>query len=65
MEIPSAKRLKKAFAELFALKDEVERLNLELAGREDYESEAYMKLWIRFMENRCWRYRGRIISTVR
>lgn len=34
----------KAFADLFALKDEVERLNLELAGREDYESEAYMKL---------------------
>ena len=29
---------------MFALKDEVERLNLELAGREDYESEAYMKL---------------------
>lgn len=35
---------KKAFADLFALKDEVERLNMELAGREDYESEAYLKL---------------------
>ena len=38
------KETEKAFADLFALKDEVERLNLELAGREDYESEAYMKL---------------------
>ena len=38
------KEAEKAFADLFALKDEVERLNLELAGREDYESEAYMKL---------------------
>ena len=35
---------KKAFADLFALKDEVERLNMELAGREDYDSPAYMKL---------------------
>lgn len=34
----------KAFADLFALKDEVERLSLELAGREDYDSPAYMKL---------------------
>ena len=34
----------KAFAELFVLKDEVERLNMELAGREDYDSPAYMKL---------------------
>ena len=34
----------KAFAGLFALKDEVERLNMELAGREDYDSPAYMKL---------------------
>lgn len=34
----------KAFADLFALKAEVERLNLELATREDYESPAYMKL---------------------
>ena len=38
------KEAEKAFADLFALKDEVERLNLELAGRVDYESEAYMKL---------------------
>lgn len=38
------KEAEKAFAELFALKDEVERLNNELAGREDYESPAYMKL---------------------
>lgn len=34
----------KAFADLFALKEEVERLNLELAGREDYDSPAYLKL---------------------
>ena len=34
----------KAFADLFALKEELERLNNELAVREDYESEAYMKL---------------------
>lgn len=34
----------KAFADLFALQEEVERLNLELAGREDYDSPAYMKL---------------------
>lgn len=34
----------KAFADLFALKNEVERLNMELAGREDYDSPAYMKL---------------------
>ena len=35
---------KKAFADLFALKDEVERFNMELAGREDYDSPDYMKL---------------------
>ena len=35
---------KKAFADLFALKDEVMRLNMELAKREDYESDAYLKL---------------------
>ena len=34
----------KAYADLFALKDEVERLNRELAEREDYDSEGYMKL---------------------
>lgn len=38
------KEAEKAFADLFALKDEVERLNLELVGREDYDSPAYMKL---------------------
>ncbi len=35
---------KKAFADLFALRDEVERLNMELAEREDYASDAYLKL---------------------
>ncbi len=34
----------KAFADLFRLKEEVEKLNLELATREDYDSPAYMKL---------------------
>ena len=34
----------KAFADLFILKDEVERLNNELAHREDYESDGYIKL---------------------
>ena len=34
----------KAFADLFALKAEVEHLNQELAVREDYESPAYLKL---------------------
>lgn len=34
----------KAFADLFRLKEEVEKLNLELAAREDYDSPAYMKL---------------------
>lgn len=38
------KEAEKAFADLFALKDEIERLNMELAGREDYDSPAYMKL---------------------
>lgn len=40
----------KAFADLFALKEEVERLNLELSTREDYESPAYMKLLERIHE---------------
>ncbi len=40
----------KAFADLFALKAEVERLNLELAEREDYDSEAYLKLLDRIHE---------------
>ena len=48
------------------LKDEVERLNLELAGREDYESEAYMKLLDKIHEKtELLAIRGRIISTVR
>lgn len=34
----------KAFADLFALKDEVNRLNMQLAEREDYDSPGYMKL---------------------
>lgn len=38
------KEAEKAFADLFELKDEVECLNRELAGREDYDSPAYMKL---------------------
>ena len=38
------KEAEKAYADLFALKDEVERLNCELAEREDYDSEGYMKL---------------------
>ena len=40
----------KAFADLFALKKEVECLNLELSAREDYESPAYMKLLERIHE---------------
>lgn len=35
---------KKAFADLFQLKEEVNRLNMQLAEREDYESPEYMKL---------------------
>lgn len=38
------KEAEKAFADLFALKEEVEQLNMELATREDYDSPAYMKL---------------------
>lgn len=38
------KEAEKAYAELFALKDDLERLNNELVVREDYESAAYMKL---------------------
>lgn len=44
------KEAEKAFADLFALRDEVERLNLELAERTDYESEAYAKLLYRITE---------------
>lgn len=35
---------KTAFAELFALREETERLNGELALREDYDSPAYLRL---------------------
>lgn len=35
---------KKAFADLFELRKEVENLNMQLAEREDYESAAYLKL---------------------
>lgn len=38
------KEAEKAFADLFALREEVERMNLELAERTDYESDAYLKL---------------------
>ena len=41
---------KKAFEELFVLQEEVERLNFELAAREDYESEGYLKLLDRIHE---------------
>lgn len=34
----------KAFSDLFELRDEVDRLNAELVQREDYESDAYLKL---------------------
>ncbi len=35
---------KTAFEEILAMKSEIERLNHEIATREDYESEAYMQL---------------------
>jgi ATP-binding cassette subfamily F protein 3 len=41
---------KKAFEELFVLQEEVEQLNRTLAEREDYESEAYLKLLDRIHE---------------
>lgn len=44
------KEAEKAFADLFELKDEIQRLNIELAGREDYESPGYMKLLDRIHE---------------
>ncbi len=34
----------KAFAEIFAMKDEMDRLNDELTTRTDYDSDAYMKI---------------------
>ena len=39
-----------AFAEMFALEDELERISLELAQREDYESKEYHDLIIRMNE---------------
>ncbi len=44
------KEAEKAFADVFALREEVERLNLELAERTDYESDAYAKLLHRITE---------------
>lgn len=38
------KEAEKAFSDLLALREEVDRLNAELAERTDYESEAYMHL---------------------
>ncbi len=39
-----------SFADMFALEDELERITLELAEREDYESQAYQDLIIRMNE---------------
>ncbi len=39
-----------AFADMFALEDELEKITLELAEREDYESQAYQELIIRMNE---------------
>ena len=39
---------RKAFADVAALKEQVERLNQELAERTDYESESYLQLVERF-----------------
>lgn len=39
-----SKEAAKAFADLFMLKEEIDRLNQELAIREDYESAGYLKL---------------------
>ncbi len=44
------KEAEKAFSDLFELKNEVVRLNMDLAGREDYDSPAYMKLLDRIHE---------------
>lgn len=41
---------KTAFTDLFALREEVEQLNMELARREDYDSPAYLKLLDRIHE---------------
>ena len=39
-----------AFADMFALEDELERISLELAQREDYESKEYHDLIVRMNE---------------
>ena len=39
-----------AFAEMFELEDELERITLQLAEREDYESQAYHDLIVRMNE---------------
>ncbi len=39
-----------AFADMYALEDELEKITLELAEREDYESQAYQDLIIRMNE---------------
>ncbi len=39
-----------AFADMFELEDELERITLELAERQDYESQAYQDLIIRMNE---------------
>ena len=39
-----------AFADMFALEDELERITVELSERDDYESDAYQNLIIRMNE---------------
>ena len=39
-----------AFADMFALEDELEKITLELAERDDYESESYHSLIVRMNE---------------
>ncbi len=39
-----------SFADMFALEDELEKITLELAEREDYESKAYQDLIVRMNE---------------
>ncbi len=39
-----------AFSDMFAMEDELERITLELAEREDYESQAYQDLIVRMNE---------------
>ena len=39
-----------AFADMFALEDELEKISLELSQREDYESQAYHDLIVRMNE---------------